>query len=94
MSITCEIRVRPNASKNRVGGAAGEPARLIVAVTAPAVEGKANAAVLKVLADAFEVRARDLAIVYGELHRDKRIVITGDDALLQARLAELLGILS
>lgn len=93
MSITIEIRVRPNASKNRVGGVAGDPPRLVVAVTAPAVEGKANAAVLKVLADAFDMRARDFAIVFGELARDKRVVVNGEDLFLQNRLAELMGIL-
>jgi hypothetical protein len=93
VSITIEIRVRPNASKNRVGGVAGDPPRLVVAVTAPAVEGKANAAVLKALADAFDMRARDFTIVFGELARDKRVVANGDELFLQNRLAELMGIL-
>ena len=44
-----EIRVRLNASKNAVGGSAGEPARLVVRVQAPAVDGKANQAVIKEL---------------------------------------------
>jgi uncharacterized protein (TIGR00251 family) len=73
--LLVEIRVRPNSSRNKVGGTAGDPPRLIVAVQAPAVDGKANAAVLKLLAESFGVRVRDLAIVHGELSRDKRIVI-------------------
>ena len=91
--ITIEIRVRPNAKNNRVGGVAGDPARLVVAVQAPAVDGKANAAVLKVVAKAFDLRSRDISIVHGELSRDKRLVLSGDDLLLQARCSELMGIL-
>ena len=91
--ITIEIRVRPNAKNNRVGGVAGDPARLVVAVQAPAVDGKANEAVAKVVAKAFDLRPRDISIVHGELSRDKRLVLNGDDLLLQARCSELMGIL-
>ncbi len=74
--LLIEIRVRPNAPLNKVGGTAGEPPRLVVTVQAPAVDGKANAAVIKVLASAFGLRARDFTIVHGELSRDKRLIIT------------------
>jgi uncharacterized protein (TIGR00251 family) len=77
--LLLEIRVRPNASRNKVGGTAGDPPRLVVAVQAPAVDGKANAAVIKELALAFNLRARDFTIVHGELSRDKRLLIV--DAL-------------
>jgi uncharacterized protein (TIGR00251 family) len=86
-----EVRVRPNASRNKVGGTAGDPARLVVAVQAPAVDGKANAAVIKELALAFNLRARDLTIVHGELARDKRLIVKGDVIELAKRLEELLG---
>ena len=86
-----EIRVRPNASRNKVGGVAGDPARLVVAVQAPAVDGKANAAVIKELAKAFDLRPRDFTIVFGELARDKRLVIQGESEQLQARYTELKG---
>ncbi|MEI8223005.1 MAG: DUF167 domain-containing protein [Actinomycetes bacterium] len=92
--VTIEIRVRPNAKSNRVGGVVGDPARLVVAVQAPAVDGKANEAVLKVVAKAFELRARDISIVHGQLARDKRLTLNGDDVALEARLHELMGILS
>jgi uncharacterized protein (TIGR00251 family) len=89
VSFLLEIRVRPNASRNKVGGSVGD--RLIVAVQAPAVDGKANAAVIKELAQAFNCRARDFTIVFGELGRDKRLLIDGDEKTLQAKLEELLG---
>ena len=91
MSFLIEIRVRPNASRNKVGGSVGSPQRLIVAVQAPAVDGKANAAVIKELASAFGLRARDFTIVYGELGRDKRLLVDGDEHALQEKLNELIG---
>ena len=84
-----EIRVRPNASRNKVGGLVGDPPRLVVAVQAPAVDGKANDAVCKELAKAFNLRSRDFTIVFGELARDKRLVVVGDTAALRERYEQL-----
>lgn len=96
MPFLLEIRVRPNSSRNKVGGVVGEPPRLVVAVQAPAVDGKANQAVIKELAGAFDLRPRDFTIVFGELGRDKRLIVDGlspeDEKTLQARLEELMGI--
>jgi len=86
-----EIRVRPNTSRNKVGGTVGDPPRLVVAVQAPAVDGKANDAVVKELAKAFDLRARDFTIVYGELGRDKRLIVSGDVESLKKRYEELCG---
>jgi len=57
-----------------------------VAVTAPAVEGKANEAVRKALAGAFGIRRQDVVIVSGERSRDK--IVELPDA--HERLRELL----
>jgi uncharacterized protein (TIGR00251 family) len=86
-----EIRVRPNASRNKVGGTAGDPPRLLVAVQAPAVDGKANAAVVKELSLAFDLRVRYFTIVHGELARDKRLIVKGNEIELAKRLEELSG---
>ena len=95
MSFLLEIRVRPNASRNKVGGSVGEPPRLIVAVQAPAVDGKANQAVIKELASALNLKVRNFTIVFGELGRDKRIIIESateqEQKTLQAKLEELMG---
>ncbi len=88
--LLIEIRVRPNSSRNKVGGIAGNPPRLIVAVQAPAVDGKANEAVLKELAKAFDCRARDFTIIFGELGRDKRLLVQGDLVALTKKYSELL----
>jgi uncharacterized protein (TIGR00251 family) len=60
-------------------------------VQAPAVDGKANQAVIKELANAFELRARDFTIVFGELGRDKRLLVEGDEKSLQVKVEQLLG---
>ena len=91
MPFLLEIRVRPNATRNKVGGSVGSPQRLIVAVQAPAVDGKANTAVINALANAFGLKARDFTIVYGELGRDKRLLVDGDEKVLQEKLNELIG---
>ena len=83
------IRVRANSSNNNVGGLAGDPPRLIVAVQAPAVDGKANSAILKELAKAFGLRSRDFTIISGELSRDKRIQVTEDSDVISKRYEEL-----
>ena len=87
--LLIEIRVRPNSSRNKVGGIAGDPPRLIVAVQAPAVDGKANDAVVKELAKVFDCRARDFTIVFGELGRDKRLLVQGDLETLTQKYEEL-----
>jgi len=87
--LLIEIRVRPNSSRNKVGGIAGDPPRLVVAVQAPAVDGKANEAVINELAKAFDCRARDFTIVFGELGRDKRLLVQGDQVALTQKYEEL-----
>ena len=91
VNFLLEIRVRPNSSRNKVGGTVGEPPRLVVAVQAPAVDGKANAAVIKELALAFNLKSRDFTIVHGELARDKQLLVKGDEIELAKRLEELSG---
>ena len=88
-AFTFTIRVRANATNNKVGGAVGDPPRLVVAVQAPAVDGKANSAILKELAKAFGLRSRDFTIISGETSRDKRIQVSGDSEVIKVRYKEL-----
>jgi uncharacterized protein (TIGR00251 family) len=78
------IKVKPGAKKERVGGRHGDA--LVVAVTAPPVDGKANDAVRKALAKAFGIRRQDVVIVAGERGRDKVVELPDDPD----RLDELL----
>ena len=66
------LRVIPNAKKNEVSEEGGI---FKVRVKAPAVGGKANKAVIEVLADFFKVKKRDIRIVRGAKSREKVIEI-------------------
>jgi uncharacterized protein len=83
--MTVDVQVVPRASRVAVGPAVGD--RLRVAVTAPPVDGAANAAVIDALARAFGVRRAAVRIVRGETGRRKTVEIEGGDpATLQALL--------
>jgi uncharacterized protein (TIGR00251 family) len=70
--VTYLIKVIPNAKKSSVD-VVNE--RLKVKVSAPAVDGKANEAVIKVLAQHFKVRTSEVKILKGEKSRDKVVSI-------------------
>ena len=53
---------------------------LKVRVMAPSVDGAANAALIRVLADDLEISKRDLQIVAGAASRQKLVVVDGVDA--------------
>lgn len=76
--VVLRVRVQPRTSRDEV---AGRDARgLIVTVRAAPEKGKANAAVLKVLARRLSVPQRALTIASGERARDKRILVEGLNA--------------
>jgi uncharacterized protein (TIGR00251 family) len=81
------IHVTPRARRAGVGGARGDALR--VAVTAPPVEGEANAACVKALARAFRVRRADVELDPAARSRRKRVHIRGDRGALESRLSEL-----
>jgi len=63
----------------------------VVAVTARAVDGKATEAALRAVADAFDVKRRQVTLVTGATSRDKVVDIDGAEDELSARRATLLG---
>ncbi len=85
------VRVKAGAKRDVVGGrwdgALGEA--LVVSVRAPAVDGKANAAVCRALAAVLGVRARDVAVVKGQRSRDKLVELP-DAEDIAVRVAGLL----
>ncbi len=91
-AVRLTVRVRPGASRTRVGGSYGGEGRaaLCVAVSARAVDGKATAAVIEAVAAAFGVRPRQVRLVSGATARTKVLDVEGEDAALRSRLDELL----
>jgi uncharacterized protein (TIGR00251 family) len=76
--VRFRIRVSPRAKRNHIGGA--HDGALKVAVTAPPVDGAANAAIIKLFAKHLKLPKRAVRIVRGETGRDKVIAIEGVDA--------------
>jgi hypothetical protein len=88
MTVRLSIKVQPGSSKNRIlGETAGE---WKIAVTAPPVDGRANAAVIELLAEWLGVSRSAIRIVRGETGRRKVIEVLGISAAAAAqRLAAL-----
>lgn len=92
MGIRITVRAKPGASRNRVGGSYGPDEALVVAVTARAVDGKANDAVVRAVAEALGCRNADVQLVSGHTARTKvlDVVVSADE---EARVRERFGAL-
>lgn len=90
------IRLSPRAKADRLVGIAvgAEGERVLKAtVTAPPESGRANEALLQLLARAWHLRRRDLSIVQGLTSRNKAVRIAGDPwRLLAAITSEITGL--
>lgn len=83
------LKVTPKAAANRLIGLAADAEGgqvLKVSVTAPADKGKANAAVVKLLAKEWGIAKSDLEILQGTASRTKTLLIRGDGTALMRRL--------
>jgi len=68
------VRVAPNAKQNKI---VSEPNRLKVYLTVPPIEGKANKALIKLLAEHFKIKKNQITIVKGKKSRDKVLRVRG-----------------
>ncbi len=75
-SVRFAVRLTPRAAADRVDGVSDEGV-LQVRVTAPAVEGAANAALVRLLADELDVSRSSIQMVAGATGRHKLIVVDG-----------------
>lgn len=71
------VWVRPGSAHPGVGGE--HDGALVVRVTARAVDGRATAAALAAIADAFGVRRHAVTLVAGAASRKKIVEVTGAD---------------
>jgi uncharacterized protein (TIGR00251 family) len=83
--VTLRVRVQPRASRDALGGE--RQGALVVRLTAPPVEGRANEALARILAEALGVAPSAVRLVRGESGRDKLVSVAGiDAATARARL--------
>ena len=83
--VTIELRAQPRARRTALTCSGGA---LKAQVTAPAEDGKANAAVIALLAAAWKLPKSAFAVTRGATSRDKIISIAGEPELLAARIVE------
>jgi uncharacterized protein YggU (UPF0235/DUF167 family) len=91
-SVVIAVRVKPGASRARVGGRHDGPhgPALVVAVTAPAVDGRATEAARVAVADALGVRRAAVTLRAGAASRDKLFTVAvPDDSVTLDRFATL-----
>ena len=89
-SARLRLRVTPGARRPRIAGRHGDAWKVHVA--SPPERGRANAAVLAILAETLGVPRRQLEIVSGSSARDKLVAIDGlSDAEVEAKLTAAVG---
>ena len=77
--LILECHLQPAARSDDFAGLHGD--RLKIRLTAPPVEGKANAYLMAFLAKAFGVSKSQLSLLSGELSRQKRVRICSPQKL-------------
>ncbi len=88
--LLLELRITPGSSKNRILGRYGEK-QIKVAIQSPPVDGKANEALVKFIAEAFSVSQKNVELISGGSSRSKKIFISGNPQELQSHLDLLLS---
>lgn len=84
--LRLRVRVQPRASKDRIHGIHGDALR--IQLTAPPVDGAANAALIEFLAAHLDLPRSAVRLVSGAHGRTKLLEITADPA----RVRSLLGL--
>ncbi|MBS1969910.1 MAG: YggU family protein [Bdellovibrionales bacterium] len=73
--VKLTLFIQPKASKNEIIGP--HNGALKVKITAPPVDGKANAELVEFLSEILEIPKRQIEILKGETGRNKTVEITG-----------------
>jgi len=85
--LVVHIRTIPRASKDCIQGVLGDA--LKVRIQAPPVEGKANAYLIKFLAQQWGLPRNSITLISGETGRDKRLRITSSSTKLRKQLLSI-----
>ncbi|GAB4359053.1 MAG: DUF167 family protein [Kiloniellaceae bacterium] len=92
--LLVELRLQPGASRAQVDGVAvldDGLAVLKLRVTEPPEDGRANAALIKLLARAWKLPKSSLSLVAGQTDRRKTLAVAGDPADLRPALERWLA---
>jgi hypothetical protein len=73
---TLAVRVQPGAKRSGVAGLHGD--RLKIRIAAPALDGRANDALLVFVAERLGLPRRNVSLISGGRSRDKLIAIAGE----------------
>lgn len=73
---TLAVHVQPGAKRSAVAGLHGD--RLKVRIAAPALDGRANDALIAFMAEALGVPKRSVSLAAGERSRDKVVAVGAD----------------
>jgi len=82
--ITLILHVQPGAKQTSVAGLHGDALKIRLA--APPIEGRANEALLRFIADFFKVPLRNVELKQGEQSRHKRVEVSGSSVNAESLL--------
>lgn len=90
--VVLPVRAQPGAKRSDIAGE--HNGMLKVSVTAPPERGKANKAIIELLADALSVAKSQIMVLSGEAARQKRFLISGiepSDIVAMQAIVDLLA---
>ena len=76
--VRLSVRVQPRAAKSEIAGLLGD--RIRIRLAAPPVDGAANEALVRFLAEALGIPARSVTIAGGHASRSKTVIAEGVSA--------------
>lgn len=90
--VTLTVRLTPKAGRERIEGIRATPdgTALAIAVNAPPEDGKANAALIALLAKALRLPKSALHLTHGAKNRNKIVTIDGAPEELMSKLTDLM----
>lgn len=76
--VILDVRVIPRAGRSGLDGT--RDGAVLVRLTAPPLDGAANAQLIEILSDALDIPKKNLTLIAGERSRQKRVLIKGVSA--------------
>jgi uncharacterized protein (TIGR00251 family) len=83
--VTVELRVQPRARRSALEGSR---TGLKAVIAAPPIDGKANAALIELLAGTWRLPKSAFALAKGRTSRTKRVSIAGEPSVIADRIAQ------